>query len=189
MYAKGKYRAHVIGQALTESKNGTPQFELEVQIDGKYVNDDDYEEDNTEGWRTIYLSLTDATIGTPTQPGWVVALLKELGFAGPSFAQLDPEAKDAHDFIDLEIDVFNSPAEWQGTMREKWSIITGGERTKSKMEPAKVRQLDAKHRGVFSRSAPAPSPSPRSSTSKRSTPAKRPEPATVTGGSEEEIPF
>lgn len=73
-YESGKYKARVTNQALVTNNKGNPEFKLVIKpiafvIEGQ---ENPFEGDYN---RTIYLTLTDATLGTPTKPGWVMQTL------------------------------------------------------------------------------------------------------------------
>jgi hypothetical protein len=161
-FDKGKYRIRITDQSLGENRNGNPELQLRFDVIGIHTKAG-VEEMNGEYPRTIYLVMTDGTIGTADKPGWVLEVLRSLNFNGQSFAQLDPSHEKAVSFVGLEIDARCDHEEYDGREREKWSIVRPN--ASSTLAPAKplekksLRALDAKFgkvlKAVNGRPAPA----------------------------------
>jgi hypothetical protein len=163
MYQAGRYRIKTGIAVLGGSrKSGSPQIELPITIIAYY---DEHRQlvpfDNDPPGRTVYLSLTEATLGTPDQPGWVTALLTDLGFVGPSFADLGPLAGHTRDAT-LRFENYN------GQDQEKWTVWPES-RQATQLDDRTVRQLDMQHAALLrsiaknkpaSRPAPQPKPAP-----------------------------
>ena len=189
-YENGKYQALIVGQSLGENTMGNPEVQLRIKPIGIY--DRTGEVSNFDGpyERTIYLVLTDATLGTPDKPGWVMQLLQFLGFNGTSFSQLDPAHPQAIDFTNKEVDAVCQVETYEGKDREKWNILRGG----SNNSPAKplpnkaIRGLDAKFGKLLKsfRGIPAPN-SQANPTSTATTAAESPNDAFARDA--QEIPF
>lgn len=147
MYDEGRFRVRIVDQQFGENKKGNPELQLIAQPIGYYNQGDEEFTPAYFQWpRTIFLTLTEGTLGTPDNPGWVMQTLKFLGFSGTSFSALDPNADNAHKFAGLEVDALCKHDEYDGKTREKWSILKpGGSRPQiGKIEKKSVRQLDAK---------------------------------------------
>ncbi len=124
-YAPGKYRLKIVAAALGETNGGKPQIGLTCAVlDGRDVNGEPFELVDPPN-RTVYLTLTEATLGTPEQPGWVWETLLDLGFVGPSFSDLKPlvgQVRDGKMHVETH----------EGKTREKWELYRQG----SAMKPA-----------------------------------------------------
>jgi hypothetical protein len=157
-FEQGKYKVRIEAQSLGENSKGNPELQLRLKILG-YYEKNEFCEIDAEYPRTVYLVLTDATIGTSDKPGWVLQVLRALNFNGTSFAQLDPEHKDAVSFVGLEVDARCDHETWQGKEREKWSILRdGGGSTKARkpLEKKSLRALDAKFSKLLKATRPEP---------------------------------
>ena len=141
---KRRYFAKITSQALTRNKKGNPEVQLTVLPLGQYDMDGNYEPRSFQWERTVFLSLTDKTIGTAHEPGWVLETLRFLGFKGDSFSKLDPAVEGSHSFVDKEVDVLCKTTKWDRKTIEKWSFLrAGGKRTEAKPVAAKeVRALE-----------------------------------------------
>lgn len=190
-YEPGKYRVRVTKQQFGENKNSNPELQLAIKPIGIYEGE---EPSDMEGLydRTIFLTLTEGTLGTAEKPGWVMTTLLFLGFNGTSFAQLDPEHTKAISFVGKEFDARCDVEEYQGKEREKWNVLrpgtgSGGPATKPIATKA-VRALDAKFGKLLKSSIgrPAPnSPADPESTAAAIATMDPPPP----GRAEEDIPF
>jgi hypothetical protein len=156
-YEVGRYRVRIISAALGESAgSGTPQVEVGISVIGAFVQGQGLVK--VEGPdRTVYLSLTEATLGTPAEPGWVWQLLTYLGFKGPSFGDLSP-------LVGREEDAQCEHSEYNGQTSEKWSIWRKRTGPLNPIERQKARQLDSRFsallRGNKERPAQATAPRP-----------------------------
>lgn len=177
-YTPGRYRVRIVGQTLAENKKGNPELQLKVQPIG-YYEQNEYHEHDFPYPRTVYLTLTEGTIGTADKPGWIMELLRFLGFDGSSFGQLDPEAKDAVSFIGQEQDAICAVGDYDGKEREKWSIYRGGSGGDAKpMEKKGIKALDSKFKALL-----------KARDKKAKEPASAPEPAMAGAPASEDIPF
>lgn len=117
----GNYRAEILAATLGAAKSGNPQIEFIVRVLGYYDAQHNYysfddEPVPTAGTeRRIYLTLTEKTLGTEHQPGWVWTTLVELGFVGPSFADLGPLVGQVRN-VECEHEASQEP----GSVRERW---------------------------------------------------------------------
>src|SRR4051794_26835454 len=112
-YEKGKYRIRIANQAFGANPKGNPQIQLIFDVIGIYEGG---EVSKFEGpyQRKIFLTPTQATLGAPDDPGWVLKTLQYLGFNGASFAPLDPEHKEHISFVGLEIDARCDVEDYEG---------------------------------------------------------------------------
>jgi len=136
-YDQGRYKLKVIGAALGESSGGNPQVEIGIEILGFADPQEGYV--TVQGpQQTVYLSLTEGTLGTPQNPGWVWQTLKDLGFIGPSFSDLQPLIGQVRDG-ELKYET------WEGVDRGKWTIYRArGSEPMRPMDRSAVRKVDAK---------------------------------------------
>ncbi len=180
-YTPGRYRVRIVAQTLTENKRGNPELQLKVQPIGYYEQNGEYVQHDFPYQRTVYLTLTEGTIGTPDKPGWIMELLRFMGFDGSSFGQLDPEAKDAVSFIGHEHDAICVVGDYESKEREKWSIYRGGSGAAAKpMEKKCIKALDAKFKALLKA---------RDKKQKDASPQPAPEPAMAAAPAGEDIPF
>jgi hypothetical protein len=152
-YPAGRYRVRIISAALGESNpkadgTTTPQIEVGIEILGLY---DQGELRQLAGPpRTIFLSLTDATLGTSTAPGWVWQTLIDLGFAGKSFAELAP-------LVGKDRDGECRHDDFTGEAKEKWSIYRQARGAQRPAEQKTIRSIDSKFKDLL-RTAARPGP-------------------------------
>lgn len=179
-YTPGRYRVRIVGQVLAENKKGNPELQLKIQPIG-YYEQSEYVEHDFPYPRTVYLTLTEGTIGTPDKPGWIMELLRFMGFEGSSFGQLDPEAKDAVSFVGHEHDAICAVGDYEGREREKWSIYRGGSGEAAKpMEKKGIKALDAKFKALLK---------PKGKKEKDAAPDQVPVAELATAPASQDIPF
>lgn len=138
-YEPGIYRCNVTRQALSQSKNGNPQFILTFMIKEQVSVKDPgiTREVPTQYERSIWMTITEKTADFVTDD------LARLGFVGVSFGGLDPETPDFHDFTGLVLDVECYHDTWDGQVREKWRLVREGGMEFDPLEKSAVRKLDA----------------------------------------------
>lgn len=99
MYEQGKYKFKITAQGFTQAKSGNPQFFLTGKVTGQ-INPRNateiYDCDNYE--RTIKVTITDNTIDR------ILSDLRNIGFTGSRFSELDPSNPKCHSFVGTEID-------------------------------------------------------------------------------------
>lgn len=182
-YARGAYKAEIIGQGLSKSSKENSQFWIQAKIlesiDDPSLAIEQYD-------RTIFWSITEGTID------FVVEKLERLGFRGESFKQLDPGTANHHSFVGQEVDLFCKLEQYEGKEREKWDLSRGtggGPPNVAPLDDAQARQLDAlfgrKLKERFRGSAAKPAGVPAAQTLAAN--AKKYEEAVA--GSGDEIPF
>lgn len=160
-YESGKYRVKIAKQAFGKNKKDNFELQLTIKPIGVYSKpnspDEQLSEFDAPYERTIFLTLTEGTLGTTEKPGWVMQNLTYLGFNGDSFAQLDPNDKDAISFVGLELDARCDHEDYEGKEREKWNIIRpGGGASGPTTKPAEkkeVRALDSKFKSLLKANA------------------------------------
>lgn len=144
-YTAGKYTGRIVNQVLTENRAGNPELQLVFLPTASIDAHGQADSITTDFPRTIYLTLTERTIGTPEKPGWVLLTLQFLGFNGTSFSQLDPDSDNPCSFIGMEVELRCNIETYEGKDREKWSVIRPGAGTIAKPAAKKtIRALDAK---------------------------------------------
>ena len=149
-YPQGSYSGRVLRTELGASSKGTPQFTVTCQIleahdqFGSAPVDQSYE-------RTVYLYLTE----NPKSIEITAKQLKVLGFKSSKVSAL----KDA-DFTDVDIPLYCKHEEYEGEMRERWSINTPREHREAKpVDPSELRKLDALFgKALKAQAAPEPQP-------------------------------
>jgi hypothetical protein len=186
---EGRYRARIAKAEITEAKNDkrTPQVELTLDLIGIYDpknNNELYECHKGNYPPVIYMSITEATMGTESEPGWVADTLAYLGFDGNfnNIANLAPQ----------EIDVlcqYEDKTVGKGGQREKWSVLRPGGRRAQPLESRDLRGLNAK----FSKAAKAAT---KNKPSNAPSPVPHPAPTPATNGNhvpvgaaQDDIPF
>lgn len=162
---RGKIGMAVLSEAANERK--TPQFELHLELEAVYDQDKRtwYEHGQPRFAPVVYLSLTEATMGTPDNPGWVANVLSYLNFNGDFDAIAQLEGKEV-EFYCQHQDVQDKP----GEKREKWSISI----PKVPKPPAPktvTKSLKTQYGNLFRQNKPAPA-----------RPPARPQPAPVANG-------
>jgi hypothetical protein len=178
-YEPARYRARITRQSLGENKKGNPELQIHFKPYGIYGPDGQLQPFDFPYERTVYLVFTDATLGTPDQPGWVIATLAHLGFTGDSFALLDPGEPNHVSFVNQEVDVFCEVETYEGKEREKWNIQRQTTvSTQKPLEKKGIRALDAKFGRVLKTMSPT-----------RPIQPSMPAPAMASVMPEEEIPF
>jgi hypothetical protein len=195
-YEPGRYRVEIVNAALGESKDkATPQVEVTILPKGVYAGGGQLL-DCAEQARIVYLALTEATLGTTANPGWVMKTLTAFGFVGPSFNDLQPLIGKVAD-AQCVIEDFN------GEQREKWSLWRPfGQAPQRPAEKKTIRSLDAKYAALLktARNAvaspkkeietPSAAPTARNGRKKATVPPEPPtEAGDVPSSQSEEIPF
>lgn len=139
-YVPGRYSIKIIRADLGLSGNGVPQVELLTQPLCRLVGES---RDDVDGPpRYVYLRLTSGTLGTPDKPGWVWNLLQDLGFVGPSFADLEPIMGQVRDG-EMRIET------WRGTdnkplTKEAWTLYAAPKPVIKPEAKEKLPELNAK---------------------------------------------
>jgi hypothetical protein len=153
-----KFKCKIANAGLGKSHGGGDQIEVFVDVLGLQRGKDYFPAEPNWPGRSVYLSLTEGTLGTALQPGWVAQLLKWLGFVGPSFSDLDP-LKGKEVYCTVKHDGFS------GEPKEKWSILRPFERAPmNPVPPQAVQKIDTKYaalvRSYFKPGSSPASPQP-----------------------------
>src|SRR5262249_15084726 len=140
-HEQARYQATIAAAALGQAKNEkkTPQLELTLDINGMYGEDGQvYECRKGRVPPSVYLSITEATMGTDAQPGWVAEVLGVLNFNG--------DFNDTDQFVGMVVDVYCAHGQNQkGDPREQWSIERKRDpRQGVNMEKKQVRTLNSR---------------------------------------------
>jgi hypothetical protein len=156
MYEPGRYRVKTRSAVLTGSrKSNSPQIAITFAVLGFYDHDRQLVEIENAPDRTLYLPLSEATVGTPGNHGWVTDTLIDLGFVGPSFRDLDPLAGQERDAT-LRIE------QYEGKDQERWKIWPqSGGGTITELDATSVRSLNSQHSALLrslSKTSPATRP-------------------------------
>lgn len=158
-----RYRVKIEDAALGESRNGTPQIEVGCTI-GYAIGTSGEMIEVAQGRIVAYLPLTEATIGSAQEPGWVIKTLLGLGWQGRSFAALDM-------LPGQEVNATCRHEEYGDQVQEKWALWPERRSPAKAVEAKKVRELDSKHsallksfQGKAGPKTPAPAPPPQPET-------------------------
>jgi hypothetical protein len=119
-HEEGEYAARILSARLGKSKTKeTPQIEIELDILWRKLNSSETEDVTPSRYPPmLYMSLTDATMGDPDNPGWVAGVLRHLGFAN--------DWEDFGSIINKQVEVYNRHESKIGESEsyDRWSIIT-----------------------------------------------------------------
>jgi hypothetical protein len=81
-FETGDYNATITDATIVEAKNGTPQVEIVLCLNYKQVGAQQVVPKTSMYPPRFFLALTEGTMGSPANPGWVAQTLKGLGFSG-----------------------------------------------------------------------------------------------------------
>lgn len=113
-YQVGLHTGECVGQWLDSPQGKSPYFALKFNILARVVGEEEHRVD--PGERTVYLYLTDKALDMTSD------VLAHLGYDKDSIRWLDP-ARDGHfSFVGKRCDLWCKHEEYQGEMREKWSV-------------------------------------------------------------------
>jgi hypothetical protein len=140
-FEQGTYRATITNATITTAKTGTHQVELNLELHflhGKNPGEQ-LAPRHTRFPPRLYLAITDATMGTATEPGWVAQTLAFLGFQG-DFACIDS-------VVGWVGDVYCEPKpnNKTGEVNDSWSIVRNPTQDRKPPEQSTVRQLNAQY--------------------------------------------
>ena len=117
-YGNSVYSVNVIQAGLyVDEETAKITIQLTIHITGKSSEEGEVKRLSTWPDRVIYLPITEKTMGTAQDPGWVRATLLSFGFDLNTWKNLEVFKKDGliarciHD-------------DFTGKMIEKWSLIT-----------------------------------------------------------------
>ncbi len=118
MYEQGQYHCEVTSQGFSESQSGTPFFFLKVEPDSYIEAGGEVRPVHDVAERTVYMYLTDKTNDR------VIGQLRELGFDGSSFRELEPGG--GYSFVGDTIILRCEHDVYENKRREKWDIPFSG---------------------------------------------------------------
>jgi hypothetical protein len=160
-FEPGKYRCVIHGQAIVDGKaksgGGKSAASFQLVFQPKFRHSAHGAEPCDPYDRNMWLPLTEATIqGDGITPGWVLQTLRYLGWEGTSFAELDPSmaGEKLFDLRNLEIDCSVEHEDYDGKVRERWSIVRSGVMTSA--EKSVVKSLDIMFSKMLKMTAPKP---------------------------------
>jgi len=150
-HEKGKYRAEIEHVEPVQSKNNFPQFRFDLQLDGMYENNGELAMDYDRGRfpPSIYLTFSQATLGTPEEPGWVAGVLSQLGFNG--------DFTDSEQFLGMMVDVYCDHKEGEKDTFEEWSFDLPKKRKAIQAEKKALRKLTNQFSKFFKQEETQPS--------------------------------
>lgn len=130
-YEVGRYKCTVKQQGFTTAKTGNQQFFLVFDVTATESG-----ESVSIGERTHYRALTEKTME------YFAADMKNLGFAGSSLTQLDPESPQHFSLVGREVTMFcQHGTDNSGNAREEWNVAMGAREMKP-ADATKLRSLD-----------------------------------------------
>jgi hypothetical protein len=155
---------------LGEAKSGAAQVVLGVEVLSYFDEAEQQWYESSGPGRAVYLTLTDATLGTPAQPGWVWLTLRDLGFVGPSFADLGPLIGQERD-ASMKLETNN-----EGKEVERWNVFRrGGAKVEKPVQAAGVAALNRKFAALL-RTGQQAQGAPQARPAQQQKPAPRPAP-------------
>lgn len=173
-YEPGRYYVQVVNQGFGQSKEKkTTYFYLTIKPVERIVSPDDREICVQQFERTIFNYITEKTVDR------LVEQLRELGWDGTNWGELDPSSPDAHSFVGQEILAQCDQEIYEGNYKEKWQLPGRGG-LDHEAEPDTTRKLNA----MFGKALKGSRPSKPAPPTKRET-----VPPEDRQGDEREIPF
>jgi hypothetical protein len=151
MFEAGKYKGIVEGQCWSETKNGTPVFNIFFTVN-EALEDQDLPFDAPTQKLDLYLSekASERTFKT----------LQFLGFEGSQPQELDPRVEGHHSFVGLEIEV---RCVQKDTGYTDWNLVLPGDGNgRRQLDLANVAslsfgKLQSQFRAAAAKAAPKPS--------------------------------
>ena len=144
-WAEGEYEALITSAVFgASSTKKTPQVEIELDP-LTWENEHGEMVDPPQLSRfppKVYLFITDATMGTPTSPGWVAETLLYLGFGG-NFDTI------ADDIVNKRIRVLCEYEDYNGKEKDRWTIQRGDRAPKAPAGKEVVRKANTLYGGLF----------------------------------------
>ncbi len=139
-YQMGRYYGRITHQKIGETKKGDPQLILQFVVIGK-VNPTDVDGTTmlpveAEFERTIFRTINDNTID------WLMQDLDTLGWYGQHWRDFDEGSSAFVSIVGTEHVFRCDHDEYEGTIREKWSVAGDGLVVKP-LADDKAKQLEA----------------------------------------------
>lgn len=130
-YEPGSYKAKVTGQRFGVTPNGSPYFAIQIEPTDA-VGANDLPEAIYPRDVTLYVTEKAAP--------FTIEKLRELGFRGTKFTQLDPESEKHHSFVGQSLDVICKIGE-KGY--DEWDLArTAGSADQRQNDPKIASRLD-----------------------------------------------
>lgn len=188
-YAPGEYIGEVVDQGINQAKTGTYQFFVRFAVVAKVdpslpegANaigvDNNYE-------RTLFRAISEKTSERLAHD------LRQLGFNGDQWSDLDPRAADAWNLIGSDVRVICRHEVYNGENRERWDFALGGNAQEiQKIEGKQARELDTLFGKALKaapkvKSAEAPKPAPAAA----ATTTAEPTTTTTAAPADDDLPF
>lgn len=135
-YKGGLYVGECTGQFTGQSESGkkSPYFALKFSIVARVENETEHNVD--WGERTVYMYLSEAALPV------TVDILSHLGYDKDSLKFLDPNQQGFFDFTGKRCDLWCKLEEYNGQMKEKWSVSTPRPPV-TPIEDKELRRLDS----------------------------------------------
>lgn len=146
-YQKGLHVGECTGQWLDSPQGKSPYFALKFNILARVEGEKEISVDHGE--RTVYLYLTDKALEMTTD------VLVHLGYDKDTLRFLDPNRDGFFNFAGKRADLWCKHEEYQGEMREKWSVSMPFD-DPTPLDDKELRRLDA----LFGKSLKAKRPFP-----------------------------
>lgn len=154
-FQEGRYRVQIALAQLSEAKSSkNPQIELHLELKAELGKDgEEFDPPRSRFLPVVYLTLTDKTMGTPSDPGWVAQVLKAVGFSGDFDRLAGVEGWEGTAYCSHQKDD-------KGEVRDRWSIDTAqGPKIKTAEKPT-VRKLNGLFGKLFGGTRPPTPPPP-----------------------------
>ena len=175
---KARYFCQITGQEIGKASTGTPQVVIRFRVLEEYTSPTARVECAEQYECRAYLYLSDGAAERTVQD------LKRLGFTGTSFRQLDLRQANAVDMAGLCADFYCKHEEFNGVMREKWSVALEPKEIEP-LSDSDLRSLDTLFGKALRSGSPAAAPA-------RRAPAPAQEPAARAediGITDDDVPF
>jgi hypothetical protein len=133
-YPPGCYRCRIIGQQFGESSTGNPMFVLKFQV---LECLEPFNDSFPQYERKAYFAVTEKTYER------VLNDLRNIGFTGHRFVEIDPDTPGYQNFAGTEVEMHCMHDEDQnGNLRERW--IARGDTLKPLSDKRRLNSLDAR---------------------------------------------
>lgn len=154
-YQPGRYRCVIEGQGFGESKvKKTLYFYLRFRPVMLIHSPDDEEPLQSEYQRDVVLYLTDNTVDT------AIGHLRDLGWEGTNWVELDPENPNFFDFEGTDV-VLSCDHEQNGDkVYERWQFPFSGGGFEHQKEADTIRRINAMFGKALKKASPAKKKSP-----------------------------
>lgn len=164
-YEPGRYRCTVVNQGFGNSKQkATPYFYLTVKPFERVISSEIAERCAESYEREIMLYITDATLK------YLVPKLREMGWQGNDWGDLDPLSGEHHSFSNEVVVASCDIEQVDDKVYEKWNLA-GGRTFEHERDDNVVRTLNAMF-GKALKGGSASNPKPKPPTKRETVPAE-----------------